>query len=126
MGKLLHKVDIRWSGDFAYAIGLIATDGWLNKDGRHIGFISKDRELVEKFKGALGVKNTITLHARGGEIDKKYFGIHVGDKTFYKFLNSIGITPAKSKTIQKVDIPNDYFVDFLRGVFDGDGSFYTL
>jgi len=51
------KVDCIWSPHFAYAIGLLATDGSLSIDGRHIDFTSKDLELVKIFKKYLGLKN---------------------------------------------------------------------
>lgn len=35
---------------------------------------------------------------------------------------SIRLTPAKSKIIGQLDIPDNYFADFLRGCIDGDGS----
>jgi len=34
----------------------------------------------------------------------------------------IGITPAKSHTINQIIIPEEFFRDFLRGHLDGDGS----
>ncbi len=48
-----------------------------------------------------------------------------GDVIFYKFLLSLGLTPAKSKTLRALKIPQKYFFDFLRGSFDGDGSLYA-
>ena len=33
--------------------------------------------------------------------------------------------PRKSKIIGEIKIPNEYFFDFLRGSFDGDGSTYS-
>lgn len=120
------KVKIKWSPNFAYAIGLITTDGSLSRDGRHIHFVSKDRELVEKLNLALGIKNKIGMTVRGGEKIKKYSYIFIGDKLFYQFLNSIGLYSAKSRTIKSVKISNKYFADFLRGMFDGDGTFYSF
>src|SRR5688572_26861634 len=35
--------------DVSYAVGLAATDGNLSGDGRHMSFVSKDRDLVETF-----------------------------------------------------------------------------
>jgi hypothetical protein len=125
-GQLQEKVQIKWSPSFAYAIGLIASDGNLSKDERHITFISKERELANKFKQALALDNKFIMSARGGETKKKYYNVRFGDKVFYQFLNSIGLTAAKSKTIQSVDIPDNFFRDFLRGLFDGDGTFYTF
>jgi len=125
-GQLQRKVHIKWSPNFAYAIGLITSDGNLSSDGRHITFASKDVELVEKFKTALKINNRITRVGRGGETVKKYYGVNFGDKVFYKFLNTIGLTKKKSKTIECIDIPQRFFRDFLRGLFDGDGTFYTF
>lgn len=51
--------------------------------------------------------------------------VQFSDVLFHQFLISIGITPAKSKTIGIIKIPKKYFFDFLRGCFDGDGSFYS-
>lgn len=50
------KVNIKWSANFAYAIGLIVSDGSLSKDGRHISFTSKDKERVDNFNKALGAE----------------------------------------------------------------------
>lgn len=58
-------------------------------------------------------------------LGKKYQRVQFSDVLFYNFLLSIGFTPAKSKTIGVIKIPQKYFFDFLRGCFDGDGSFYS-
>ncbi len=123
--KLNRNIRIRWSSEFAYAIGLLVTDGSLSKDGRHIDFTSKDRIMVTLFKKCLGLNNKIGRKTRGKEKIKKYFRVQCGDTNFYKFLLSIGLTPRKSKTIQAIRIPKKYFFDFLRGHFDGDGTFYS-
>lgn len=119
------KVKIKWSPKFAYAIGLLATDGNLANDGRHMNFTSKDEELALLFKECLGLSNKIGKKTRGTEPFKKYYFIQFGDVLFYKFLLDIGLTPAKSKILGAVDVPKKYFFDFLRGLFDGDGSFYS-
>ena len=121
-----NKIKIKWSAKFAYIIGLIATDGCLSIDGCHMDFTSKDLELVKIFKNFLNLENKITKKVRGGEKEKKYFRIQFGDKSFYEFLLSIGLTPHKSKTISVLKIPNEYFLDFLRGCIDGDGSISTF
>jgi hypothetical protein len=51
--------------------------------------------------------------------------LQFGDVSLCRFLVSIGITPNKSKTIAELKVPKDYFFDFLRGLFDGDGSIYS-
>lgn len=123
--KPLGKVKIVWSPVFAYAIGLLVTDGSLSKDGRHICFTSKDLELIEHFQRSLNIDCSISKKASGSQELKKYFVIQIGDVKFYKFLLSIGLMPNKTKIIKDIQIPDQYFFDFLRGHFDGDGSFYS-
>lgn len=123
--KPKSKIEIKWSSSFAYAIGLLATDGSLSKDGRHINFTSKDKNLVELFKNCLRLKNKTGRKYRAKEDAKKYFQVQFGDVNFYRFLLSIGLTPAKTHIISELKVPENYFFDFLRGHFDGDGTFYS-
>ena len=121
----LGKTKIEWSPKFAYGIGLITSDGSLSKDGRHIYFTSKDLILVEIFKNCFELKNKIGKKCRGGETEKKYFVVQFGDRIFYEFLCGIGLHPNKSKTLQALAIPSEFFIDFFRGCFDGDGCITT-
>lgn len=123
--KPLNKVKIKWSPEFAYAIGLIVTDGNLSPDGRHIIFTSKDLELAVHFKKCLNLQNIIGKKSNGSQKEKKYFVVQFGDVNFYKFLVIIGLMPNKTKIIGSIKIPKKYFFDFLRGNLDGDGSFYS-
>jgi hypothetical protein len=115
---------IPWSSELAYAIGLITTDGNLSKDGRHLEFTSKDMEQIRNFKYCLGLRVKVSLKSSG------YTGVRVphvqfGNVKFYRFLLSLGLHPAKSKTLNAVNVPDKYFFDFLRGHFDGDGHLYS-
>lgn len=116
--------NIRWSRKLAYAVGLIATDGCLSCDGRHIDLTSKDLEQLENFKKCLGIKANITWKGSGFS-KKRYPRIQFGDVKLFRWLEEIGIHPHKSKTIRELKIPDKYFFDFLRGCYDGDGSFYS-
>ena len=120
--KPKNKVKIKWSPDFAYAIGLLVTDGNLSLDERHIEITSKDEEQLKNFLKCLGIDVKIT--SKYSSLHKKYKRVQFGDVNFYKFLLSIGLMPRKTKIIKSVKIPKKYFFDFLRGHFDGDGSFY--
>ncbi len=120
----LHKnIDTTWSSNLAYAVGLITTDGCLSKDGRHIDLTSKDREQLNNFLICLNADNKISLKHSGS--GKRYLRVQLGDVKFYQFLLDIGLTPRKTKTIGSVRVPEQYFFDFLRGHFDGDGTFYS-
>lgn len=117
------QVKTIWSCDFAYAIGLIVADGCLSNDGRHLNFTSKDKDLIELFRKCLNITSKISPKISGNGSEAFY--TQFGDVLFYGFLLSIGLTPAKSKTLSKLLIPDKYFADFLRGYFDGDGSSYS-
>lgn len=112
----------QWSSSLAYIVGIIATDGNLSSSGRHVNITSKDLEIVSNAKKILKRKNKIGVKARGYSKDKKYYVLQFGDVCLYDFLLSIGLTQAKSKTLQKIKVPSRYFPDFLRGCIDGDGS----
>ncbi|MFH1769893.1 MAG: LAGLIDADG family homing endonuclease [Parcubacteria group bacterium] len=119
------KTKIKWSPEFAYAIGLITTDGSLSKNGRHINFTTKDLEQAKNFKKCLGITAKLGKKRSGYTGLKIYHNIQFSDVLFYRFLEGIGLTPAKSKTLGILTIPNKYLYDFLRGHLDGDGSFYS-
>ncbi len=112
---------IRWSKKLAYVVGLIATDGNLSKDGRHIDFTSNDIELINILKKILKINNKIGKKP-SGSCSKSYSRIQIGSVTFYNWLIKIGLTVNKSCTIGELKIPDKYFFDFLRGNLDGDGS----
>lgn len=124
MDRRVKFIETRWSEQLAYVIGLIASDGNLSPDGRHINITSKDIEITQHVKDILCLSNTIGKKARGGSTEKKYHVLQFGSKNFYAFLLSIGLTPAKSKTIQKILIPDAFFCYFLRGCIDGDGNIH--
>ena len=123
--KPLNKIKIKWSSAFAYAVGLLVTDGSLSKDGRHISFTSKDIELAENLKKSLGIDNRLGMKGNGTDRTKRYYVLQIGDILFYRFLKTIGLMPNKTKVMGQVEIPKKYFFDFLRGHFDGDGTFYS-
>ncbi|HEV7702413.1 MAG TPA: hypothetical protein VGO63_03180 [Candidatus Paceibacterota bacterium] len=113
----------KWRPNLAYAIGLIATDGCLSKDGILIDLSSKDREQLLNFSKCVGVNFKIGNKWNGS--GDKCLRIQFKNRIFYDFLLSIGLTSRKSLTMGKLAIPEKYFFDFLRGCFDGDGCFYS-
>ncbi|MDP6756508.1 MAG: hypothetical protein QGG82_02440 [Patescibacteria group bacterium] len=124
--KPLKKVSTKWSPELAYAIGLIASDGSLSKDGRHIAFVSKDKDQIIAFKKCLNLKTKTAARIDKDTGETMCFQTQFGDIHFYNWLLSIGLTPNKSKTINTLNIPDKYLRDFLRGDFDGDGYFYSF
>ena len=109
-----------WSSAVAYAIGLMATDGNLSRDGRHISVVSKDLDLLEALRRCLGLRVAISefQSARGRRVGR----VQWSHRAFYDALLTIGLTPAKSLTLGPLAVPDKYFADFFRGCIDGDGS----
>lgn len=116
------QVSTAWSPNLAYAVGLITTDGSLSKNGRHINLTSKDVDQIVNFKKCLGIEHIkIGRKSSGYSKEKLYHQVQFGDVLFYRWLMSIGLKPNKSKILESLKIPDQYFFDFLRGCFDGDG-----
>src|ERR1051326_5173088 len=113
-----------WSPELAYATGLIATDGCLSNDGRHIDLTSKDTEQLRNFMHCIGRKIKIRSKKSSFAL-KGITHVQFGDVMLYKFFLEIGLTPRKTKTMHRLAVPEKYFFDFLRGHHDGDGSFYS-
>ena len=112
---------MNWSPILSYGVGLIATDGNLSGDRRHIEFTSKDLELVEHVRDCFGPRNRICTKGRGDGV-RRYFRIQIGSVHLYQWLCSLGLTARKSLTLGPLDIPDEFFADFLRGHLDGDGN----
>lgn len=123
-GPKPKRKKVVWSAKLAYAIGLLATDGCLSSDGRHIDLTSKDREQLLNFMHCIDKKIRIGTKKSSYQ-SKGVTYVQFSDVTLYDFLMEIGLTPNKTKTIGALQIPNSYFFDFLRGHHDGDGSFYS-
>ncbi len=116
------KRTYEWSKNIAYTVGLIASDGCLLSDGRHLDFTSKDAEQVENFVKAIGRK--LTISSKNNNLPYSGFRVQFSDVAYYDFLSQIGLTPTKSKTMGSLKIPDKLYSDFIRGVFDGDGTVY--
>lgn len=115
--------DLTWSANLAWAVGLMATDGNLSGDGRHLSLVSKDRELLETFRACLNLDVAIAPHASGH--GRCALRVQWSDRRFYDWLMDVGLRPAKSLTLRPLAIPDECFVDFFRGCIDGDDSIVT-
>ena len=111
-----------WTPDIAYCVGLMASDGCLQKDGRHLDLTSVDHDQLLNFCKAFGRDIYIGTKQSGSETPA--YRVQFSDVAFYDFLVKVGLTPAKSHTIAALSIPSQFYPDFLRGLFDGDGTTY--
>ena len=108
-----------WLG-FFYADGCVAAPTASNPYLVELG--SKDKEHLEKFKSAIKANNKVTKAiVRGCE----YYQFNIQDEQLHSSLIKHGCIPQKSKILTKLpDISKEFFGDFLRGYFDGDGCLY--
>ena len=109
-----------WSVETAYVVGLIATDGNLERRKPVITIVSKDATLLETVRRCLHLRTRIRKH--GGDGVGPYYRLSWYDRSLYQWLRNVGLTPAKSLTLPPLHIPDDHFADFFRGCIDGDGS----
>src|ERR1700712_3244701 len=120
--RYTKKRSYEWSPHIAYSVGLMASDGCLSGDGRHIDLTSVDIDQLENFRVALG--RDIPISRKSSGAGRFAYRCQFSDVAYYDFLLEAGLTPNKSKTIPELAIDPAYFSDFFRGVFDGDGTTY--
>jgi hypothetical protein len=123
-GPKPKRKEVVWSPELAYAVGLIATDGNLSPDGRHISLTSKDIPQLKTFLRCIG-RPDVPIAIKKGSYRPFITYVQLSDAVLYDFLLSIGLMPNKSKVLGPLKVPDEYFFDFLRGHHDGDGSFYS-
>lgn len=103
------------SEEHSYFLGLLYTDGWLQKTRNSISIFlqNKDSYILEDFSKLIGYNKPLYTNKRG-----KTFNI--SNKNIYNDLLNLGLYPNKTKTISPpINYLNDK--DFWRGCIDGDG-----
>lgn len=75
---------------------------------------------MQLIKDSLGFESQVCIKNKNIS-NKQAYRIQIANKGFYDFLLSIGLMQNKSLILKQVKVPNQYFVDFLRGLIDGDG-----
>ncbi len=122
MSRYTSRRSYEWSAAIAYLAGLFASDGCLANNGRHLIMTSKDYELIAYTQEIL--ETYTKVQTKIGQFNTQAYHFQFSNVALYDFFLAAGITPAKSKTIQSVTVPNNFYIDFLRGYFDGDGTVY--
>jgi|GEM_PF-1642908 len=116
---------IAWTPRLAYAVGLIATDGCLSGDGRHIAFISKDEDLMRTLLSLVD-RSHIRYRLFESELGGWAFRGQFSHAQLYRWLLTIGLMPRKSLVLGAIDVPDCDLMPLVRGLLDGDGTVYTL
>lgn len=108
-----------WSPEMAYVLGLIATDGCISKSGT-VSLCINDKDLLEKVKLVMDSEHKIcqSKHQEG------LYCFHFARPRVVQDLAGLGILPRKSLNVKFPPVPDAFLKDFIRGVFDGDGSVF--
>lgn len=124
-----------WTANMAYVLGVIFTDGNMfpnrfNDEGHKstsytskVSISQKEPELLEKIRCIIGTNARITPRINNGIEDSLYLLILNNDE-IYQDLVCLGLMPNKSLKIQYPKVPEEFEWHFIRGLWDGDGSFY--
>jgi hypothetical protein len=111
-----------WSPNLAYLLGIIWTDGCLGKPtrGEQVTLSMKEPELLGKIGESTGAK--VSQHRNRKEW---IWTIRFSLSTVVSWFKERGLTGRKSFTVEwPKDLPVDMEIPFVRGLIDGDGSFF--
>ena len=111
-----------WSPEMAWVLGLLFTDGNVGR-GR-ITITSIDFDLLEKVQKLLNSTRSIKKHQQTYDKTKHIYTFEFYQEKMRKQLELLGLTERKSLTMKFPDIPKEYMRHFVRGWWDGDGSFF--
>jgi len=120
--------------DTSYLIGLFQSDGTLyhqgkgNKGKAQIEISVKDEDIIHKIKEIIPYNYGIRKRTRNIIMKEKNYlhesiNITICNMDFRKFLEENGVPYGKKSKI--IDVPNSdqlSRMDYIRGLFDGDGS----
>ena len=112
--------------NMAYYLGFIAADGTVSKDGNQIkiGLSSVDKNFLERMREELSIEKEIFTYetANGFSVSELRF---TSAKIKQK-LAEYNIVPRKTYSFSfPTKLNRKYWIDFIRGYFDGDGSIST-
>lgn len=110
-----------WNRNNAYTFGWVMSDGCLLREGRNktawaVRICSNDRDIIEWLHNYLCVGNKIYKQNECGHL------IKYRNTESIQFMMDNHLTERKSINMEFPDVPDEFFGDFVRGYFDGDGS----
>jgi hypothetical protein len=136
MSRTFAKKDIKhdyfktWSDSMAYILGFIYADGCLYRNtygSYQLNFCLKrdDEYMLNFIKSELSAENNIEYYTCDTNFKNGYTSarLRICNRTIGHDLVSLGLTQRKSLTSIFPNIPDGYINHFIRGYFDGDGTF---
>lgn len=112
----------------SYVLGYIIADGCILIDKKRkrnpfmLNITSAEKDHINRIRKVLNSNHKIGEKRSGsGNIA---FQLQIRNLVLTQDLIRLGVVPRKTYHLDPIRVPRDYFSDFVRGFFDGDGSVY--
>lgn len=102
----------------AYYLGWIITDGNIKGNQCRIRLQKDDADILEKF--STDIKSTYPIYFRDKDKNRELVLSH---RDLIKDLEKYGCIENKTNKVIFPVIPKEFIWDFIKGIFDGDGSY---
>ena len=118
------------SDNLYYLLGLINADGWIHNNTVSIGLQEKDFYLLKAIGDYFGYEGSYYTRIRENRFKRNSNskniciskGMQFCSKLLADFMREHGVHENKSFDKYYKNIPDKYFLSYLRGYFDGNGS----
>lgn len=115
-----------WSVSMSYILGLWMADGCIRErlrgNGKSFLFSicqhSRDKYILKQILNEM--ESDYPIYQPKSRPNMSHFEIN--SKVIFEDILRLGGSPNKSLKVRMPYVPDEYFADFIRGVFDGDGS----
>ena len=109
----------------SYILGFIVADGCItvSKERKNkpfsLNITSVDKKHLYKIRKTISSNHKISTKSGNGT--SKAYQLQIRNPTLTNDLIALGIFPRKTHNLGPIKVPDEYFPDFARGFFDGDG-----
>jgi len=117
--KVNHNFLQNMSPEAAWLVGLISADGYILKNRHAVSFHMADDHLLKQVKDISDFEGNIH------KTKENTCRMDIFSEQWVRNLRFLGIRNKKSLTLELPHIDPHVFPDFVRGYFDGDGSFWN-
>lgn len=109
-----------WSEESAYVLGYLFADAsiYRGEGDRYEIIVSASRlETLSLVKELLGAEHPVRVKSPNS------YQMRIGSKVLVEILDRFGLTENKTTNLTYPEVPLEYESHFIRGYFDGKGSF---